>query len=234
MKTTKWIFAALIAGTLAIGAQTPVLVSAKADPATLPVLTGDDRTDPIPTPAPAPAPALAPQAVTAPAPPPASTWLSEQLPSWLYVGGQVRVRGEGFSGSSLVPGRNYQDAMTRIRLDLGIRFTSWLRVFGEGQDARVFNKNAQVSAEWKATGKLSFTTQFGDDRVATVGDSVYNGSGTALFHNYKATSNHLGDEIDVFAQYAVARALGVGAGYAHLFRGEYLTELSKGARRIRS
>jgi hypothetical protein len=461
MKTIKWIFAALIAGSLAIAAQAPVLVSTRPGPAS-PTLTGDDRTDPAPAPMPTPAP----QAVAVPAPP-ASTWLSEQLPSWLYVGGQVRARGEGFSGSSLVPGRDYQDAMTRIRLDLGIKFTSWLRVFGEGQDARVFNyftrpdptnaedtadlrqayvelgnlqdlhwaarvgrqelafgeerligvadwtnvtkffdaarltysssyanldvfsasivnpvigamdhhldgnnlhgfygsfkkwipravvepyafwrtdpnnavkigpkghldeytygarvagkfggkferfdysaegagqtgslgsdtidakfahsaigytihqgarpirlaaqynyasgdpnassyriegfdqlypsnhnkfgfadlfgdknlKNTQVSAEWKATRKLSLTTQFGDDRLATIGDSVYNGSGTALFHNYKATSNNMGEEIDIFAQYTVAKSLGVGAGYAHLFRGEYLVELSKG------
>jgi hypothetical protein len=88
-------------------------------------------------------------------------------------------------------------------------------------------KNAQVSAEWKATRKLSLTTQFADDRVATIGDSVYSSSGTALFHNYKATSNHIGDEIDVYAQYAVAKALSAGVGYAYLFRGEYLEELSK-------
>jgi hypothetical protein len=90
-------------------------------------------------------------------------------------------------------------------------------------------KNAQASAEWRATSKISLTAQFGDDRLATVGDSVYSGSGTALFHNYKATSNHLGEEADIYAQYAVAKAFSAGAGYAHLFRGDYLVQLSKGS-----
>ena len=59
------------------------------------------------------------------------------IPSWLQVGGQVRGRFESPSGTSLT--NNSPDAYyaSRIRVDLGLKPTKWLRFFAEAQDARV-------------------------------------------------------------------------------------------------
>jgi hypothetical protein len=90
-------------------------------------------------------------------------------------------------------------------------------------------KNAVARAEWKPARKWTVTEQVADDRLATVGDSVYNNAGTALFHNYKAASDHLGEEADIYAMYTVSPTFTIGAIYGHLFRGAYLVELAKGS-----
>ena len=59
------------------------------------------------------------------------------LPSWLQLGGQIRGRFEGPSGTSLVNNAQQDYYASRLRIDLGIRPFSWLRFFAEGQDARV-------------------------------------------------------------------------------------------------
>jgi len=60
-----------------------------------------------------------------------------ELPGWLQLGGQIRGRFEEPSGTSLL--KNASDAYyaSRIRLNLGIKPTSWLRFFAEAQDDRV-------------------------------------------------------------------------------------------------
>jgi hypothetical protein len=61
----------------------------------------------------------------------------EKLPSWIQLGGQIRGRFEGVSGTSLINNSSDNYYASRIRLDLGIEPTSWLRFFAEAQDARV-------------------------------------------------------------------------------------------------
>jgi hypothetical protein len=71
----------------------------------------------------------------------------EKLPSWIQLGGQIRGRFEGVSGTSLI--NNSPDAYyaSRIRLDMGIQPASWLRLFAQAQDARVgaYNKSPSPS-----------------------------------------------------------------------------------------
>ena len=61
----------------------------------------------------------------------------EELPSWIQLGGQIRGRFEGVSGTSLLNEKADDYYASRIRMDLGIKPTSWLRFFAEAQDARV-------------------------------------------------------------------------------------------------
>jgi hypothetical protein len=61
----------------------------------------------------------------------------EHLPSWLTLGGQIRGRFEGPTGTSLINNTQEDYCASRIRVNLGIRPFSWLRFFAEGQDARV-------------------------------------------------------------------------------------------------
>ena len=62
---------------------------------------------------------------------------SERLPSWLQIGGQIRGRFERPSGTSLTNGSPDAYYASRIRLDLTIKPTRWLKFFVESQDARV-------------------------------------------------------------------------------------------------
>ena len=60
----------------------------------------------------------------------------EKLPSWIQLGGQIRGRFEGVSGTSLINNSGDAYYASRIRMDLGIEPVSWLRFFAEAQDAR--------------------------------------------------------------------------------------------------
>src|SRR5580704_13963633 len=68
---------------------------------------------------------------------PGNAILGWELPAWLELGGQIRGRVEDPSGTSLLKNDPNAYYLSRIRMDLGIKPTSWLRFFGEAQDARV-------------------------------------------------------------------------------------------------
>ncbi len=65
----------------------------------------------------------------------------EKLPSWIQLGGQIRGRFEGVSGTSLANDTPEDYYASRIRMDLGIEPASWLRFFAQAQDARVGGYN---------------------------------------------------------------------------------------------
>jgi hypothetical protein len=49
-------------------------------------------------------------------------------------------------------------------------------------------------------------------------------AGTRLVLNRQATSAHVGNEIDLFGSYQIAKGLTYGTGIAHLFAGQYLKQ----------
>jgi len=67
--------------------------------------------------------------------------LNAELPNWLKLGGEIRTRAEGFENGAFKPNNNDLYLLTRFRIDLTIKPTDWLKIFAEGQDARVFGKN---------------------------------------------------------------------------------------------
>ena len=66
--------------------------------------------------------------------------LDAQLPSWLVLGGEERVRTEYIVGEGFKP---VDDAylLNRLRLNVEIRPEKWMRFVFQGEDARVFGQN---------------------------------------------------------------------------------------------
>ncbi|HZT39214.1 MAG TPA: alginate export family protein [Bryobacteraceae bacterium] len=60
-----------------------------------------------------------------------------ELPDWLKLGGELRGRLETMTGLNYAPGDDDTYYLHRLRLDIGIEPVGWLRLFVQGQDARV-------------------------------------------------------------------------------------------------
>jgi hypothetical protein len=69
-----------------------------------------------------------------------------QLPSWLQPGAEVRMRPEAFGGLLFKPGNDDAYVLARIRLQLRLLPRPWLKVFGQVQDARVFENDVVAKA----------------------------------------------------------------------------------------
>src|SRR6266446_6554420 len=88
-----------------------------------------------------------PQSNSAPSPSAAvsdsSSWLfpidklDESLPSWLHVGGEYRDRLEGPIGTGF-PNTSDFYVLDRLRVNVAIQPTDWLKLYGEVQDSRIF------------------------------------------------------------------------------------------------
>ncbi|MCC7342286.1 MAG: alginate export family protein [Bryobacterales bacterium] len=63
--------------------------------------------------------------------------MNSELPNWLWMGGEERVRLEALHGAGFQPGRDTYP-LQRLRLQLGVRVRPWLKFSFEGQDSRVF------------------------------------------------------------------------------------------------
>jgi hypothetical protein len=65
--------------------------------------------------------------------------------------------------------------------------------------------------------------------LATTHDALYASSGAiSIPADPKASSRHLGQEVDLSAQYQVAKGIATGFGYARLFSGRFLKAVSPG------
>ena len=63
--------------------------------------------------------------------------VNAQLPSWIRLSGELRVREEGFFGNRFQEGADDMYLLQRVRVGLQLRPTQWLNFFVQGQDARV-------------------------------------------------------------------------------------------------
>lgn len=70
-----------------------------------------------------------------------SDGVNGDLPKWLRVGAEYRARVEGYTGGGFKP--NSEDAyfLSRLRINMFLLPTSWLKFEFQGQDAHVFGKN---------------------------------------------------------------------------------------------
>jgi hypothetical protein len=89
-------------------------------------------------------------------------------------------------------------------------------------------KNARAGFDFLPYKKLKVRTDFNEFYLATVQDGLYNSSGTAVVLNRKATSSHIGSETNTVALYEYSKVWKFGAGFGHLFAGEYLKESKVG------
>jgi len=85
-------------------------------------------------------------------------------------------------------------------------------------------KNARAGFDFLPLSRLKARVDFNEFYLATVQDGLYNSSGTSIVLNRKATSSHIGSEINAVALYQFSKIWKFGAGCGHLFAGEYMTE----------
>ena len=89
-------------------------------------------------------------------------------------------------------------------------------------------KNARAGFDFLPLKKLKVRTDFNEFYLATIQDGLYNSSGTAVVVNRKATSSHIGSETNTVGLYQYSKVWKFGAGFGHLFAGEYLKESKVG------
>jgi hypothetical protein len=90
------------------------------------------------------------------------------------------------------------------------------------QDARA-GVNEKVGKKW------TLTVMFDDFWLATKNDAVYASSGAvSIAAHPRATSSHLGTELDLIAEYKQNLHADYGFGFCHLFTGQYLNEATHG------
>jgi hypothetical protein len=89
-------------------------------------------------------------------------------------------------------------------------------------------KNWRAGFDCKAGKKIKIRTDFNEFYLATTQDSLYNSSGSSVVLNRKATSNHIGSETNTVALYQWTKVWKFGAGYGHLFAGDYLKQAKVG------
>ena len=90
-------------------------------------------------------------------------------------------------------------------------------------------EDLRTGVDEKVAAKWTLTEMFEDFWLATRNDAVYASSGAvAIAANPRATSSHLGEELDLIAEYKQNKHVNYGFGLAHLFTGRYLNEASHG------
>src|SRR5688572_19698287 len=83
----------------------------------------------------------------APAPAqPMLTHVNKHLPAWLRFSGEYRMRVEGFDGGGFNAGARDAYALNRVRLNMRVSPTYWMRFQIQAQDAQVFGKNTKPDA----------------------------------------------------------------------------------------
>lgn len=87
----------------------------------------------------------------------------------------------------------------------------------------------RIGMDQRLGRKLVLTEMFDDLWLATKNDAVYGTSGAvAVAAHPKATSKHLGTELDLIAEYKENRHLTYGLGFAHIFTGPFLNQATPG------
>jgi len=90
-------------------------------------------------------------------------------------------------------------------------------------------KDIRAGVDEKVGKKWTLTAMFDDFWLATKNDAVYASSGAiSIAAHPGATSSHLGEELDLIAEYKQNRHVDYGFGFCHLFTGQYLNEATPG------
>ncbi len=76
--------------------------------------------------------------------------------------------------------------------------------------------------------KLKVQGDWNNFYLANVQDGLYNDSGTRVVLNRKATSKHVGNELDMIGTYQHSKTLTFGGGLGYLIAGQYLKQSTNG------
>lgn len=89
--------------------------------------------------------------------------LNNQLPHWLRFSGEERARLEGFAGGGFIAGNDDAYLLNRLRIDMTIIPTSWMKFRFETQDSREWWKNQTPAPPYQDTWDLRMAyVEFGD------------------------------------------------------------------------
>jgi hypothetical protein len=86
----------------------------------------------------------------------------------------------------------------------------------------------RVGVEEELTKKWKLKQAFEGFWLATANDNFYASSGAIAVPAHPGASRHIGNELDLVAEYQMNRGLSFGFGYARLFAGQFLKTTTPG------
>jgi hypothetical protein len=86
----------------------------------------------------------------------------------------------------------------------------------------------RVAVEESAARKWKLKQAFEGLWLATSNDNFYNGSGAIEVPSHPGSSRHIGNELDLIAEYQLNKGMNFGFGYARLFAGQFLKTTTPG------
>jgi len=90
-------------------------------------------------------------------------------------------------------------------------------------------EDLRAGVEEKIARRWTLTEMFDDLWLATKNDAVYGTSGAiGIAADPRATSKHLGEELDLIAEYKQNQHVTYGLGFAHIFTGPFLKQAAPG------
>jgi Alginate export len=76
--------------------------------------------------------------------------------------------------------------------------------------------------------KWRLKQQFEGFWLATANDNLYNGAGAIAVPAHPGASRHVGNELDIVAEYTLNKGLNFGFGYGRMFAGPFLRTTTAG------
>jgi hypothetical protein len=83
-----------------------------------------------------------------------SDMLNSELPSWMHLSGEERIRTEGYSAGGFKPNNSDYYFLQRLRLNLRIQPVWWLKIIAQSQDSREFFKGGVPAPPYQDTWDL--------------------------------------------------------------------------------
>lgn len=85
-------------------------------------------------------------------------------------------------------------------------------------------KNFRAGFDFQASRRFKLRTDFNTFSLASIQDSLYGSSGSSVVLNRSATSAHIGNESNTTALFQWTKIWKFGAGFGHLYAGDYLKQ----------
>jgi len=86
----------------------------------------------------------------------------------------------------------------------------------------------RIGVEEEPTKKWKLKQQFESFWLATSNDNFYASSGAIAVAAHLVAGRHIGNELDLVAEYTVNKGLNFGFGYARMFAGQFLNQTTQG------
>ena len=91
------------------------------------------------------------------------------------------------------------------------------------------SRNRRLGTDFAPFKNVKLFVDYHDLSLATAKDALYDATGVKSVFNPKATSTHVGVELDSYAVYQVTKTAAIGFGVGRLFPGAYLRQSTSGS-----